>query len=124
MLSLSGTKEDVFHCPEGCAGLVVSPVVRRLTVTHRFINKYRASRPRRPRTPRRPRRRGRPAIGHSRPSRHSRLDIPLLFAHNSSVALTRRQKEGLAFIIDFVEEKGFSPSYEELARGLHLASVP
>jgi repressor LexA len=39
------------------------------------------------------------------------------------VALTRRQKEVLDFITGFVEENGYSPSYEELARGLQLASV-
>jgi repressor LexA len=51
------------------------------------------------------------------------LTFPLLFAHNGSVALTRRQKEVLDFISGFVEENGYSPSYEELARGLQLASV-
>jgi repressor LexA len=39
------------------------------------------------------------------------------------VALTRRQKEVLDFITGFVEDNGYSPSYEELARGLQLASV-
>lgn len=39
------------------------------------------------------------------------------------MALTRRQKEVLDFIIDFVADNGYSPSYEELARGLQLASV-
>ena len=39
------------------------------------------------------------------------------------MALTRRQKEVLDFIIDFVAGNGYSPSYEELARGLQLASV-
>lgn len=39
------------------------------------------------------------------------------------MALTRRQKEVLDFIVDFVEEHGYSPSYEELASGLNLASV-
>jgi repressor LexA len=39
------------------------------------------------------------------------------------VALTRRQKEVLDFIAGFVEEHGYSPSYEELAAGLKLASV-
>jgi repressor LexA len=39
------------------------------------------------------------------------------------VAVTRRQKEVLDFIAGFVEENGYSPSYEELARGLNLASV-
>lgn len=39
------------------------------------------------------------------------------------MALTRRQKEVLDFIIDFVEQNGYNPSYEELAHGLNLASV-
>jgi repressor LexA len=39
------------------------------------------------------------------------------------MALTKRQKEVLDFIADFVEEHGYSPSYEELAQGLHLASL-
>ena len=39
------------------------------------------------------------------------------------MALTRRQKEVLDFITGFVEDNGYSPSYEELARGLQLASV-
>ncbi len=39
------------------------------------------------------------------------------------MALTRRQKEVVDFISDFVEQNGYSPSYEELARGLNLASV-
>src|SRR5271156_6079589 len=39
------------------------------------------------------------------------------------MALTKRQKEVLDFIADFVEENGYSPSYEELAQGLQLASL-
>jgi len=39
------------------------------------------------------------------------------------MALTKRQKEVLDFIADFVDEHGYSPSYEELARGLNLASL-
>lgn len=39
------------------------------------------------------------------------------------MALTKRQKEVLDFIADFVEENGYSPSYEELANGLQLASL-
>ena len=39
------------------------------------------------------------------------------------VALTHRQKEVLDFIVAFVEDNGYSPSYEELAAGLKLASV-
>lgn len=39
------------------------------------------------------------------------------------MALTRRQKEVLDFIASFVESHGFSPSYEEIANGLRLASL-
>jgi repressor LexA len=39
------------------------------------------------------------------------------------MALTRRQKDLLDFLIDFIETKGYSPSYEEIAAGLHLASL-
>jgi repressor LexA len=39
------------------------------------------------------------------------------------MALTARQKQVLDFVADFVEEKGYSPSYEEMARGLGLASL-
>ncbi|HEY3739883.1 MAG TPA: transcriptional repressor LexA [Bryobacteraceae bacterium] len=37
--------------------------------------------------------------------------------------LTKRQKEVMEFITEFVRENGYSPSYEELAGGLKLASV-
>ncbi len=39
------------------------------------------------------------------------------------MALTRRQKDVLDFIVSFVEEHGYSPSYEEIAAGLELASL-
>src|ERR1700752_4082342 len=39
------------------------------------------------------------------------------------MALTRRQKEVVEFIAKFVDEHGYSPSYEEIARGLDLASL-
>ncbi len=39
------------------------------------------------------------------------------------MALTRRQKEVIEFIAKFVDEHGYSPSYEEIARGLNLASL-
>jgi len=39
------------------------------------------------------------------------------------MALTKRQKDVLDFIADFVEENGYSPSYGELAHGLNLASL-
>ena len=39
------------------------------------------------------------------------------------MALTRRQKEVLDFISGFVTEHGYSPSYDEIAHGLELASL-
>ncbi|MCU1326483.1 MAG: SOS-response transcriptional repressor, LexA [Bryobacterales bacterium] len=40
------------------------------------------------------------------------------------MALTKRQKEVLEFIADYqVENDGVCPSYEEIARGLNLASI-
>ncbi len=39
------------------------------------------------------------------------------------MALTKRQKQVLDFISDFVEKNGYSPSYEELAGALDLASL-
>src|SRR5215470_15591124 len=39
------------------------------------------------------------------------------------MALTRRQKEVLDFIADFVDRNGYCPSYEEIASGLKLASL-
>jgi repressor LexA len=37
--------------------------------------------------------------------------------------LTKRQKQVLDFISTFVQEHGYCPSYEEIARGLELASL-
>lgn len=39
------------------------------------------------------------------------------------MALTRRQKELMDFLCGFIETKGYSPSYEEIATGLGLASL-
>lgn len=39
------------------------------------------------------------------------------------MALTRRQKDVVDFIAKFVDENGYSPSYEEIAQGLSLASL-
>jgi repressor LexA len=39
------------------------------------------------------------------------------------MALTRKQKAVLDFIAGFVEQNGFSPSYQEIASGLSLASL-
>ncbi len=39
------------------------------------------------------------------------------------MALTHRQKQVLDFLAQFVEENGYSPSYQEIASGLGLASL-
>lgn len=39
------------------------------------------------------------------------------------MALTKRQKDFLNFLADFLEQKGYSPSYEEIADGMNLASL-
>jgi repressor LexA len=39
------------------------------------------------------------------------------------MAVTKRQKQVLDFIAKFVDDNGYSPSYEEIARGLDLASL-
>jgi len=39
------------------------------------------------------------------------------------MAITRRQKEVLDFLTHFVQQNGYSPSYEEIARGLDLSSL-
>jgi repressor LexA len=39
------------------------------------------------------------------------------------MALTKRQKDVLDFLASFVEKNGYSPSYEEIAEGLGLASL-
>jgi repressor LexA len=39
------------------------------------------------------------------------------------MAITRRQKEVLDFLTNFVQQNGYSPSYEEIAQGLELSSL-
>ncbi len=39
------------------------------------------------------------------------------------MALTKRQKQVLDFIAGFVDENGYCPSYDEIAKGLSLASL-
>ncbi|MBV9760712.1 MAG: transcriptional repressor LexA [Acidobacteriaceae bacterium] len=39
------------------------------------------------------------------------------------MALTRRQKEVMDFLSGFIEDHGYSPSYDEIAQGLNLASL-
>ena len=39
------------------------------------------------------------------------------------MALTRRQKQVLDYIVKFIDRHGYSPSFEELAEGLDITSV-
>src|SRR6266403_1064038 len=39
------------------------------------------------------------------------------------MAVTKRQKQVLDFVSGFIEDNGYSPSYEEIAEGLDLASL-
>ena len=39
------------------------------------------------------------------------------------MALTRRQKEVMDFLSGFIQKHGYSPSYDEIATGLNLASL-
>src|SRR5256885_1772507 len=39
------------------------------------------------------------------------------------MAVTKRQKQVLDFVAGFVDDNGYSPSYEEIAKGLNLASL-
>src|SRR5689334_9791923 len=39
------------------------------------------------------------------------------------MALTKRQKQVLDFLAEFIENNGYSPSYEEIAAALQLASL-
>src|SRR6202020_1458936 len=43
--------------------------------------------------------------------------------YNALMAVTRRQKEVLDFISQFVQRNGYSPSFEEIAHGLSLKSL-
>jgi repressor LexA len=47
----------------------------------------------------------------------------LFIRYNAVMAVTRRQKEVLDFISGFVQRNGYSPSFEEIARGLDLKSL-
>src|ERR1700733_7400665 len=51
------------------------------------------------------------------------MDISFFFAYNAFMALTKRQKEFLDFLAGFLDKRGYSPSYEEIAEGLNLASL-
>jgi repressor LexA len=51
------------------------------------------------------------------------LDIRLIFANNTAMAITRRQREVYDFISRFVAEHGYSPSFDEIGTGLKLSSL-
>jgi repressor LexA len=51
------------------------------------------------------------------------LDIRFIFANNSAMAITRRQREVYDFISRFVAEHQYSPSFEEIGDGLGLNSL-
>ncbi len=42
---------------------------------------------------------------------------------SASMALTRRQKEVLDFLVGFINRKGYSPSFEEIGESLELSSL-
>ena len=47
----------------------------------------------------------------------------LFVRYNPSMAVTRRQKEIIDFLESFVSRNGYSPSFEEIARGMGLKSL-
>ena len=47
----------------------------------------------------------------------------LFIRYNAPMAVTRRQKEVLDFLEAFVSRNGYSPSFEEIARGMSLKSL-
>ena len=47
----------------------------------------------------------------------------LFIRYNAGMAVTRRQKEVVDFLESFVARNGYSPSFEEIARGMGLKSL-
>src|SRR5271156_5417401 len=57
-------------------------------------------------------------------ARYKRFFSGSLFVrYNSAMSVTRRQREVLDFISNFVQRNEYSPSFEEIARGLSLKSL-
>ena len=46
-----------------------------------------------------------------------------MFANNDGMAITRRQRQVYDFISRFVAEHGYSPSFEEIGKGMELSSL-
>jgi len=51
------------------------------------------------------------------------LTFRLPFAHNGGMAITRRQRQVYDYISEFVRKHGYSPSFEEIGKGLGLSSL-
>ena len=51
------------------------------------------------------------------------LELRFIFAYNSAMAITRRQRQVYDFISEFVQKNGYSPSFEEIGQGLGLSSL-
>ncbi len=54
---------------------------------------------------------------------HLLLDIRLFFAYAARMAITRRQHELYDFLSRFQQEKGYSPSFEEIKDAMGLSSL-
>jgi repressor LexA len=66
---------------------------------------------------------GGPRLAQTENGQKIALCSSLFVRYNTCMAVTRRQKEVLDFISNFVERNGYSPSFEEIARGLDLKSL-
>src|SRR3989337_2806196 len=51
------------------------------------------------------------------------LSLSDLWGRSRGMVLTRRQREVLDFIAEFLRERGYSPSFQEIARGMGLNSL-
>ena len=51
------------------------------------------------------------------------MTFRLPFAHNGGMAITRRQRQVYDYISEFVQKHGYSPSFEEIGKGLGLSSL-
>jgi repressor LexA len=61
--------------------------------------------------------------GKLRSERKKELSDSPFIRYNARMAVTRRQKEVLDFLESFVGRNGYSPSFEEIARGMGLKSL-
>jgi len=59
----------------------------------------------------------------SNPSPKNNFRDSLFIRYNAPMAVTRRQKEVIDFLETFVSRNGYSPSFEEIARGMGLKSL-